>query len=102
MKSKFLFIAAASFVISISNADAQVKHRSQHQKHRIVKGVKNGELTRAETKDLIADQKEIRQDVKLAKADSKISAAEKRIITKEQNQVSREIYRKKHNNRDRN
>ncbi len=102
MKAKFLLSVVILFTMAASSANAQIKQRSQNQKHRIVKGVKNGELTKAEKKNLIADQKEIHQDVKLAKADGKITAGERRIITREQNQESREIYRKKHNNRDRN
>ncbi len=102
MKAKFIFTAIIGLAIGISNADAQIKHSVKHQRHRIHQGVKSGELTKAETKNLIQDQKEIHQDVKLAKADGKITAGEKRIISKEQNQESREIYRKKHNNSDRN
>ena len=99
---KFLFTAAILFGIGINSADAQIKHRAQNQKHRIKQGVKSGELTKSETKNIVHDQKEIRQDVKLAKADGNISPAEKQVILKEQRKESREIYRKKHNNRDRN
>ncbi len=99
---KFLSIAAILFGMSINSADAQVKHRAQNQKHRIKQGVKSGELTKKETKNIIADEKEIRQDVKLAKADGNVTAAEKKIILREQRKASREIYRKKHNSRDRN
>ncbi|MEO6453856.1 MAG: hypothetical protein ABIN97_07295 [Ginsengibacter sp.] len=101
MKTKFLLIAAILFGMGMSNADAQVKQRSHAQKQRIHQGVKSGELTKAEKKNLIADRKEIHQDVKLAKADGKITAGERKIIKKEQKKESREIYRKKHNNRDR-
>ena len=81
MKTKqFLLAAAILFGIGISSADAQVKHRAQNQKQRIKQGVKSGELTKRETKDLIGDEKEIRQDVKLAKADRNVTPAEKKII----------------------
>lgn len=82
MKTKFLLIVAMVFGISISNADAQIKQRSQTQKYRIKQGVRSSELTRAETKNLINDRKEIRQDVKLAKSDGKVTSGEKRIIRK--------------------
>ncbi|MEO6328796.1 MAG: hypothetical protein ABIO55_07685 [Ginsengibacter sp.] len=101
MKTKLILIAIV-FGANINAADAQVKQRSHVQAHRIHQGVKSGELTKAERKNLIEDQKEIHQDVKLAKADGKVTAGERRIIRKEQKQESREIYRKKHNNRERN
>jgi hypothetical protein len=103
MKTRKLFLAGAiMFSMGINVADAQIKDHAQNQKERIKQGVKNGELTRNETQNIIQDEKELRQDVKLAKADGDITHDEKKIILKEQKQVSREIYRKKHNCRDRN
>lgn len=100
MKTKFLAVAIA-IGLSIGSADAQIRHRVQNQHHRIRQGVKSGELTKRETRNLVNDQRELHQDVKLAKSDGKITAGEKKIIKKEENQNSREIYRKKHNKRDR-
>ncbi len=100
MKRKVLIIAIILFGTGIS-VNAQMKVRSHHQRHRIAQGVKSGELTKAERKNLKEDQKEIREDEKLAKSDGKVTAGERRIITKEENQESREIYRKKHNRRER-
>lgn len=102
MKQKFIFIAAILIAMSINSANAQLRQRSQVQKHRIKQGVRSGELTRAETANLVHGRKEIRQDVRLAKSDGKVAPGERRIIKKEVNQESRKIYRKKHNNRDRN
>jgi len=102
MKTGKLFITAAIFIgMGISSAEAQIKGNFQNQKDRIKQGVNSGELTKNETKDIIQDEREIRQDIKLAKADGDITQAEKKIILAEQKQVSREIYRKKHNCRDR-
>ncbi len=102
MKTKFFLIAAILFGMDISSANAQLRKHSQHQKHRIRQGVKSGELTKKETKNLIEERKEIHQDVKLAKSDGKITPNERKIIRKEKRQQSHAIYRKKHNNRDRN
>ncbi|MEO5646871.1 MAG: hypothetical protein ABIQ56_00835 [Chitinophagaceae bacterium] len=102
MKAKLFATAAAIFCISIASVNAQVKNHAQNQHQRIKSGVKNGELTRLEAKNLINDQKDIRQDIKLAGADGDITRQEKKIITKEQAKASREIYVKKHNRRDRN
>ncbi len=85
-----------------TNANAQIKQHAKNQHHRIAQGVKSGELTKKETRNLIKDQREIRKDVKEAKADGIVTAAEKKDIRQDQRQASRKIYRKKHNEKERN
>jgi uncharacterized protein HemX len=99
MKARFLIVAALALGLGVSSVDAQIRHRAQNQHQRIRQGVKSGELTKGEAKNLRENQKDLRQDVKLAKSDGKITPGEKKIITKEENTDSREIYRKKHNGR---
>ena len=93
---------AIVMALAISNADAQIAKRAISQHHRIKQGVRSGELTRAEGANLRNGQKEIRQDVREAKADGVVTPAEKQEIKQDQRQESRKIFRKKHNNRDRN
>ena len=102
MKTKFFLITAILFGMGISSVNAQLRKHSQNQKHRIKQGVRSGKLTKKETKNLIEERKQIHRDVKLAKSDGKITPNERKIIRKEQRQQSHVIYRKKHNNRDRN
>ena len=82
MKTKFLMIAALAFGLGINSSDAQIRHRAQNQHQRIRQGVKSGELTRPEAKDLREDQKDLHQDVKLAKSDGKITRSERKILRK--------------------
>lgn len=100
-KVKLLFASAILFGFGINSANAQVKQRAENQHDRIHKGVKSGELTKKEAGDVREDQKDLRQDVNLAKSDGQITPGEKKIINKEENQNSREIYRLKHNGRER-
>ena len=86
----------------LTSAQAQVKPSAKNQHQRIKQGVKSGELTKAETVNLAKDQKEIRQEVRTARADGQVTTAERKDIRQDQRQASRKIYRKKHNNRDRN
>ena len=72
------------------------------QPARIKQGVRSGELTRHETRKLVKQQKNIRQDVREAKSDGVVTADEKQEIKQEKRQAKRNIYRKKHNSRDRN
>lgn len=101
MKSKIIF-SAILMALVINNADAQTVRRARNQHQRIKQGVRSGELTRAEAVNLRTDQKEIRQDVKEAKADGVVTPEERKEVRQDQRQASRKIFRKKHNNRDRN
>jgi hypothetical protein len=101
MKAKFLTVAVFVLGLNIGNVDAQIRHRAQNQHHRIKQGVKSRELTRQEARNLRQDQKDLHRDIKLAKSDGKITRKERKIIQREENKDSREIYRKKHNKRDR-
>jgi hypothetical protein len=95
--------AAILFGAIFSTADAQtVRQKGKNERHRIAQGVKSGELTKAEAKNLAKGQKEIHQDVKEAKADGVVTKEERKEIKQDQRQESRKIYRKKHNKRDRN
>jgi len=101
MRAKFLLVSAIVPGLGISSADAQIRHRAQNQHQRIKQSVKSGEFTKGEAKDLRDDHKDLHQDVKLAKSDGKITKGERKIIKKEERKESREIYRKKHNERER-
>jgi len=98
MKSKFILATLVAFLsIATISADAQTTAKRQH--HRIKQGVKSGELTKAEAKNLRQDQKEIRQEKKAAKADGVVTPAERKDIRQDKRKESREIFRKKHNQR---
>jgi uncharacterized membrane protein YebE (DUF533 family) len=101
MKMKFLLILAIIFGSGICTTNAQIKHRSLNQHHRINEGVKSGELTKTEAHHLRKDQKNIHQAAKAARSDGKITRRERKNIKKEERRNSGEIYRKKHNLRER-
>jgi methylthioribose-1-phosphate isomerase len=103
MKAKLFVVAAIMFSLGISSASAQVRQKAQNQHQRIKQGVRSGELTKPEAINLAKDQREIRQDIRTAKNnDGVITPTERKEIRQDQRQASRKIYRKKHNNRDRN
>ncbi len=102
MKVKLLAALAIILAATTTDATAQIRHRAKHQHQRIKQGVRSGEITRAEAKNLREGQKEIRQDVREAKKDDgKITRDERKEIKQDQRQESRKIFRKKHNRRDR-
>lgn len=101
MKIKFLAAAAIIMALSFSNTYAQEAPNAATRHHRINQGVKSGELTKAEAADLRKDQKDLRKDVKDAKKDGKMTRKERKEIRHERKHLNREIFRKKHNNRER-
>lgn len=99
MKVKLLSAVLILFVISVGQANAQVIKREINQHRRIKQGVRTGEITPMERKNLALQQKDIHQDVKEARADHVITPMERKDIRQDQRQANRNIYRKKHNNR---
>jgi hypothetical protein len=82
-----------------STATPVVRERQKNQQRRIRQGVKSGELTKGETRRLEAEQGKIQADKLAAKSDGTVTPAERKQLHREQNKASRDIYRKKHNNR---
>lgn len=101
MKAKILF-SVLLLALAVSSADAQTVARQKRQHQRIKQGVKSGELTRAEAVNLRNGQQEIRQEKQEARADGVVTPVERKDIRQDQRKESRKIFRKKHNNRDRN
>jgi tellurite resistance protein len=89
-------VASFLMIIAISLANAQ------NQPKRIKQGVRSGEITNHERVEIAKQREDVRQAVKVAKADGVITNQEKKIIVAEKRQASKMIYRKKHNNRNRN
>ena len=78
-----------------------VKERQMNQKARIRQGVKSGELTKGEARHLRGEQKTIQAEKQMAKADGEVTPAERAKLRRDQNKASKDIYRLKHNNRER-
>jgi hypothetical protein len=97
--TKFL---AAFLVLAITATSVSAQTSSHKQHKRIKQGVRSGELTKKETRNLAHQQKEIREDKRAAAADGVITRDEKKDIKQDQRKANRTITRKKHNQRDRN
>jgi hypothetical protein len=78
-----------------------VDRRERRQGRRIRHGVRSGSLTRREAGRVAAQQARIRRHERRAKADGRVTARERASIQRRENRASRNIYRKKHNNRNR-
>jgi hypothetical protein len=77
--------------------DPGIQKREQNQEKRIQQGVQSGQLTPKETGRLEAEQARIKQDEERMKADGTLTKAERKKLKQEQNRASKDIFRKKHN-----
>lgn len=95
-------IILGAFILTAGLLNAQTKNineRQENQKERIRQGGKSGELTKKETKQVVKQQRDIRKTKKVAKADGVVTRKEKAIIHKKQTAASRNIKRKKNNDK---
>jgi hypothetical protein len=99
---KLVLSAAALIAFCVPPAFAHNIHRRKvNQQHRIVRGVKSGQLTPRETRHLEHQQRSInREERHMRRAnDGHLTAADRRALNRRQNRASANIYAKKHNAR---
>src|SRR2546423_4512040 len=76
-----------------------IEQRKENQQNRIADGVKSGHLTARETGNLEKKEAAINKETNADRAANggKLTPAEKAQVTRQQNEVSKQIYREKHN-----
>lgn len=102
MKHKAYLVILATFFAGTSALAQGYEQRQENQERRIEQGVKSGELTGPEARRLKNQQRRIERMENRAEADGVVTKRERARIHKAENRASRNIYRKKHNVRDRN
>jgi hypothetical protein len=100
MKSMFLTLAVTGMMMTSAVMQAQeIQQRKENQQDRIANGVANGSLTPNETANLEHKEaglnREIRRDHR--QNGGNVTNKEKAQVNRQQNQLSRNIYRDKHN-----
>ncbi len=76
--------------------DPGVNARQGFQRERIGQGVRSGELTKSETKELAAEQRAIRKEEREYKSDGKLTREERKDLHQDLNAASKDIYEQKH------
>jgi len=91
--------SAATTATPAAKPKPTVAQRKENQQDRIAQGVKSGQLTAGETANLETKEAAINGETKADRAANggKLTAAEKKQINGQQNQVSKQIYKDKHN-----
>lgn len=88
-----------AFSATLVEARERVDRRQTRQAARIHEGIKNGELTEGEAARLRRQQKRIRRAERRAKRNESVSAKEKAHLENMQDRASKNIYDKKHNDK---
>ncbi|MFT3979322.1 MAG: hypothetical protein QM687_02555 [Ferruginibacter sp.] len=101
MKLTKLFAAFTFMMVVAFSASAQ-SNTQRSDARKIRQGVHSGELTKAETYKLTKQQYALRKDIRQAKSDGVVTCAERKDIRIDKKKADANIYRKKHNDRDRN
>jgi hypothetical protein len=108
MQTKLVFLSAALAVLSLpaiaqstESAPATINQRKENQQDRIANGVQSGQLTAGETHNLEKKESEINhEEHDMRKLDNgHLTAADRATLNQQQNQLSRQVYRDKHNSR---
>lgn len=73
-----------------------VHHRVQNQRQRTREGLKSGELTKGEAKEIRSDMKDINEKRKDYRSDGTVTKEERLDLHRDLNESSRNIYQEKH------
>lgn len=81
---------------NIARRDPGVNARQHNQRDRIRDGVRDGSLTRNESKELRGEQKSIRAEEREYKSDGVLTRNERQDLRQDQRVASRDIYQERH------
>jgi hypothetical protein len=98
----FVALATLPMIASAGTRDPGVNERQHNQRARIQQGVKSGELTKSEAKNLMQEQRSIRQEERAYKSDGVLNRAERQDLHQDLNEASRNIHKEKHDGETRN
>jgi hypothetical protein len=107
MHKILLTILATTIAIAVSATasagvrDPHINKQQRHQATRIGQGIKSGELTKGESKDLVQEQRQIHQEEHQYKADGQFTQAERKDVRQDQRDASKQIYAEKHDEQER-
>lgn len=97
----FVVLSAAVLITADAALAAWAEKRQAHQRSRIAQGVHTGSLTLHETARVAATQRHINRTKKHVLSDGVVTRKEKVVLDAKQDAASGQIYRLKHNNRER-
>jgi len=93
-----LFLALGAFP-AFAQSSAEIQQRKDNQQERIANGVKSGQLTPGETRNLESKEAGLNREERNMRAQDNghLTSADKAKLNRQQNRLSNQIYDKKHN-----
>jgi hypothetical protein len=88
--------AAAPSPAEAAQREPGVNARQHNQQHRMQQGVRQGDLTRGETRRLQNQARDIRREEHAFRSDGQFTRGERREVHRDLNHLSRDIYRERH------
>jgi hypothetical protein len=108
MKARTVILSAGLFLAlaalpAFAQSSAEIQQRTDNQQERIANGVKSGQLTPGETRNLESKEAGLNREERNMRAQDNghLTAADKAKLNHQQNHLSKQIYDKKHNARTR-
>ena len=104
MKTALSLILASLVIVSTQASAESVRHphdpgvnaRQYRQDARVRQGVRSGQLTGQETRQLNQERRAIRQEERAYKSDGKLTKDERKDLHQDLNSLSKDIYNEKH------
>lgn len=97
--SGLLAVLLASVVTTAQAADGRernINQRQHHQQQRIHQGVRQGDLTRGEARQLQREARDVRREERAFRSDGRFTLAERQQVHRDLDQVSRNIRSERH------
>ena len=94
---KTLIVTVVTAALALSAGAQTIRERERVQHKRIVHGVRSGELSRQETRQLERKEAQLHRQIQRDRADGLgLTPKERLKIEKKQDHLSRQIYKQKH------
>ncbi|MSQ92003.1 MAG: hypothetical protein EXR87_03585 [Gammaproteobacteria bacterium] len=91
-----IMAALAAISVPALAGTPRLDAREHNQRHRIVQGVRSGELTRPETRRLVAGERRLHRHERYARSDGTVTPGERARLERNADRMSQRIYRQKH------
>lgn len=92
-------LLVAMFATTIAEAHGRhynTRQKQKNQHHRIQQGVRSGQLTHMEARQLRGQQAKVKHYKRMAMADGRVTRDERMLINRTQHNAGKHIYRQKH------
>jgi Spy/CpxP family protein refolding chaperone len=99
---KLLLLSAIVMALGLASTSFAQGHNNRHERRRIERGIRSGQLTGDEARALRERQLQIRQERRGYRSDGTVTRDERRDLRQDRRDLSRQIYSERHDNDRRN